>query len=62
MSPSFSIPEEDSDKKKLGYGKLGKDPTVETSFLPDRYGIHMSLNLIKLNKKTKALLFVSCLA
>ncbi|URD97146.1 Protein XAP5 CIRCADIAN [Musa troglodytarum] len=24
------------DKRKFGYGKLGKDPTVETSFLPDR--------------------------
>ncbi|WOL19127.1 protein XAP5 CIRCADIAN TIMEKEEPER isoform X1 [Canna indica] len=27
---------ENNDKKKLDNGKLGKDPTVETSFLPDR--------------------------
>ncbi|CAL9087921.1 Protein XAP5 CIRCADIAN [Musa troglodytarum] len=27
---------ENHDKRKFGYGKLGKDPTVETSFLPDR--------------------------
>ncbi|CAD5175311.1 protein XAP5 CIRCADIAN TIMEKEEPER isoform X1 [Musa acuminata AAA Group] len=27
---------ENHDKRKFGYGNLGKDPTVETSFLPDR--------------------------
>ncbi|THU73843.1 hypothetical protein C4D60_Mb04t27120 [Musa balbisiana] len=26
---------ENHDKRKFGHGKLGKDPTVETSFLPD---------------------------
>lgn len=29
--------------KKLQHGKFGKDPTVETSFLPDRYGNSLSL-------------------
>ncbi|KAG0446968.1 hypothetical protein HPP92_028582 [Vanilla planifolia] len=27
----------DNNLKKAGHGKLGKDPTVETSFLPDRF-------------------------
>lgn len=30
------FPAETQETKRLGCGKFGKDPTVETSFLPDR--------------------------
>ena len=33
---------ETSQSKKFRHGKFGKDPTVETSFLPDRCGISLS--------------------
>ena len=30
-------------KESKKFGKFGKDPTVETGFLPDRCGINLSL-------------------
>ncbi|THU63741.1 hypothetical protein C4D60_Mb01t19020 [Musa balbisiana] len=33
---TLMLPEENHYKKKFGSGKLGKDPTVESNFLPDR--------------------------
>lgn len=48
VSPSnalhVSVTEEIQEAKKFGNGKLGKDPTVETSFLPDRSEFCVLLN------------------
>lgn len=35
----------DDKESKKKFGKFGKDPTVETSFLPDRYTVHPFLSL-----------------
>ncbi|CAL9072519.1 unnamed protein product, partial [Musa textilis] len=39
---TLMLPEGNHYKMKFGSEKLGKDPTVESSFLPDRYGIYRS--------------------
>ena len=41
MHCAISIIEENQEPKKFGNGKLGKDPAVETSFLPDRSGFYV---------------------
>lgn len=35
------LTEENQEPKKSDNGKFGKDPTVETSFLPDRSGLYV---------------------